>query len=87
MLNSFWWGSENGSKGIKWMRWEKLTMRKEYGGLGFRDLHGFNLAMLGKQGWKFMTNRDAMVTRVFKAKYFPRGDFIGEAMGPQLCLA
>ena len=27
---------------------EKLTMKKEFGGLGFRHLHGFNLAMLGK---------------------------------------
>ena len=49
MLNLFWLGSnrQNG-KGINWLRWEKLTMRKEYGGIGFRHLYGFNLAMLGK---------------------------------------
>jgi hypothetical protein len=51
MLNSFWWGiKENGSKGIRWMSWDKLTMRKEWGGMGFRNIYGFNLAMLGKQG-------------------------------------
>lgn len=34
MINSFWWGSKNGNKGIKWTQWEKLTMRKEYIDLG-----------------------------------------------------
>lgn len=36
MMNSFWWGSpvENG-KGIKWLSWDKMTTRKEDGGLGF----------------------------------------------------
>nr|KYP34809.1 Transposon TX1 uncharacterized [Cajanus cajan] len=68
-------------KGIHWLSWEKLSMRKEHGGMGFRNLYGFNLAMLGKQGWKFLTNQDAIVTRVFKAKYFPRGDFLGANLG------
>ncbi|CAN1120827.1 hypothetical protein LINPERHAP1_LOCUS17268 [Linum perenne] len=40
------------------MRWERLCTRKENGGIGFRHLRGFNLAM------------------VFKAKYFPKGDFL-----------
>ncbi|CAN1253998.1 Putative ribonuclease H protein At1g65750 [Linum perenne] len=35
--------------------------------------------MVGKQGWKFLTNPDALVTRIFKAKYFPRGDFLSAA--------
>ncbi|CAN0893426.1 hypothetical protein LINGRAPRIM_LOCUS2746 [Linum grandiflorum] len=36
--------------------------------MGFRYLHHFNLAMFGKQGWKFLTNPNALVSRVFKAK-------------------
>ncbi|CAN1332541.1 Putative ribonuclease H protein At1g65750 [Linum perenne] len=40
---------KNGARsGLSWMRWERLCVRKEFGGMGFRDLHGFNLAMLGK---------------------------------------
>jgi hypothetical protein len=36
MLNSFWWGSNrNNGRGINWLSWDKLTMRKEYGGMGF----------------------------------------------------
>jgi len=54
MMNSFWWGSKVGSrKGINWLNWEKLTMKKEFGGMGFRHLNGFNLAMLGKQAGNF----------------------------------
>jgi hypothetical protein len=51
MINSFWWGTNKASgRGINWLRWEKLAMRKEHGGMGFRHFYGFNLAMLGKQG-------------------------------------
>jgi ribonuclease HI len=82
MLNSFWWGSKGDRKhGIRWMSWDKLTMRKEFGGMGFRSILGFNLAMLGKQGWKLLTNPDAMVSRIFKAKYYPNGDFLGASLG------
>jgi hypothetical protein len=36
MLNSFWWGANGGNrKGIRWMSWDILTMRKEWGGMGF----------------------------------------------------
>lgn len=82
MMNSFWWGQKGQpSKGIRWMSWDKLTMRKDDGGLGFRDLHAFNPALLGKQGWHFMTNPTSLVSRVFKAKYFPDGDFLGASVG------
>ena len=50
-------------------------MEKDDGGLGFRNLHWFNLAMLGKHGWHFFTYPYALVSRVFKAKYFPRESF------------
>ncbi|CAN1838863.1 Putative ribonuclease H protein At1g65750 [Linum perenne] len=77
MMNSFWWGMKSGGeRGISWMRWERLCVRKEDGGMGFKDMHAFNLAMLGKHGWKLLSNPDALVCRVFKARYFPRGDFL-----------
>ena len=49
MLNSFWWGSQKyGNGGIKWLAWDKLSVKNAKGGLGFRNLHCFNIAMLGK---------------------------------------
>ncbi|CAN1794473.1 Putative ribonuclease H protein At1g65750 [Linum perenne] len=81
MMNSFWWGTNTtGGRGLAWMRWEKLCVKKRDGGIGFKDLHAFNLAMVGKQGWKLMTNKDALVTKIFKAKYFPKVDFLSATL-------
>ena len=55
MLNAFWWdGKINGGKGITWMRWDWLCAPKAFGGMGFRKLHEFNVALLCKQGWKLL---------------------------------
>lgn len=56
-------------------------MAKKFGGHGFKNLQIFNLAMLGKQAWKFVKYLEALVTRVFKAKYFPQGDFLDDNIG------
>lgn len=78
MMNSFWWGSNKiTGKGIKWLRWEKLTVRNGFGGLGFCSLHGFNLAM----DWRFMTDQDDIVSRVFKVKYLSKTEFLGAHLG------
>jgi len=82
MMNSFYWGSKkNGRRGINWMRWENLTLHKSQGGLGFRNLEAFNLSMLGKQSWKLLTDSNSLLTRVLKAKYFPRRDFLDAPIG------
>lgn len=71
MMNSFWWGSKNnGRKGIKWLSWTNMSMSKSVGGLGFRDLYEFNLALLGKQCWNLVNNPNSLVARVFKARYY-----------------
>jgi len=82
MMNSFWWGhGRTSQRGIHWMSWEKLSAPKIHGGMGFKDLSVFNLAMLGKQGWKFITEADSLVTRIFKARYFPNGTFLTAKIG------
>lgn len=44
--------------------------------------------MLGKQGCKFMSNLEAMVMRIVKAKYFPRGEhFLDAIIGHNLSYA
>ncbi|KAK8495567.1 hypothetical protein V6N12_073342 [Hibiscus sabdariffa] len=46
-------------------------MPKATGGLGFRDLRSFNIAVLGKLIWCFFTELSTLVSWVFRAKYFP----------------
>lgn len=47
-MNAFWWGDGRSGRGIKWMSWERLCEIKEDGGLGFKQLRSFNVAMLAK---------------------------------------
>lgn len=72
LMNAYWWkSSSSNSKGIRWLAWEKMSMSKKRGGLGFRDLHGFNLALLGKQCWNLIHKPQALVSKVLKARYYP----------------
>ena len=82
MMNAFWWdhGGAN-NKGMHWLSWDKLSVHKNHGGMGFKDLAAFNVAMLGKQGWKFQTEPDTLVAKVFKAKYFPHSNYLGSRLG------
>ncbi|KAL8521048.1 hypothetical protein ACS0TY_011552 [Phlomoides rotata] len=49
--------------------------------MGFWNLHLFNIAMLGKVGWRLEKDHNALVSWVLKAKYFPRGCFLTAAIG------
>lgn len=81
-LVKYWWRSGRfGDLKIMWMSWDRLTKHKDTGGLGFRDFRDFNLAMLGKQCWRFLLNPDSLVTRVYKACYFADSDFINSKLG------
>jgi hypothetical protein len=82
MINSFWWGCGGSSnRGIHWMSWEKQAMHKSHGGMGFKDLTTFNHSMLGKQGWKFQTDTESLVSRILKARYFPHGTYLTASLG------
>ena len=70
-------------KKLAWMSWEKMCLPKERGGLGFRDLKKFNLALLAKQGWRLQTNSSSLFYRVYKAKYFPSCDFMDAQLDGQ----
>lgn len=49
--------------------------------MGFQHLFTFNLAILGKQGWKLASDQDVVVSQVFKAKYYHNGEFLGSSLG------
>ncbi|KAL5556376.1 hypothetical protein UlMin_038612 [Ulmus minor] len=67
----FWWGTTPDHKGVHWMKWKDLCQPKALGGMGFKDLSMFNMAMLGKQLWRILQRPDSLLSRVLKAKYFP----------------
>ena len=72
MMNKYWWRHSNStSKGVTWMSWDRLIKQKSQGGIGFRKLHKFNLALLGKQSWWLLTKPESLIAKVLKARYFP----------------
>ncbi|XP_074352359.1 putative mitochondrial protein AtMg00310 [Apium graveolens] len=81
-FNAYWWCSgSGGGKGVKWMSWEGMTSPKHRGGLGFRSMHGFNIALLGKHIWRCIQNPDLIVSRVLKTRYFPHGSILTASKG------
>ena len=80
-MNGFWWGSGADGQGVRWMAWDKLCTIKEAGGLGFKSLQQFNVAMLAKQGWRLVNEENPLVTSIMKARYFPNTDFLGAKLG------
>ena len=50
MIRNFWWGQRKDEKKTDWLSWEKMCELKANGGMGFKKLQQFNLALLAKQG-------------------------------------
>ena len=72
IMNNYWWNSNpRQNKGINWIGWQGMSISKQKGGLGFRSLYGFNIALIGKQCWKFIKEPQSLVARLYKARYFP----------------
>ena len=78
----FWWGQTGDEKKIHLKNWGVLSQPKKEGGMGFRDLKNFNLAMLAKQGWRLIQEKDSLLYKCFKARYFPRSNFLDASDAP-----
>jgi hypothetical protein len=76
MLRSFWRGCKDGKRKTSWVSGETMCSPKASGGMGFRDIELFNLAMLARQAWRILQNPEALSSSISKAVYFPALDFM-----------
>ena len=64
MIRNFWWEKKEERK-MAWLSWEKMCVPESWGGLGFKLLKPFNLALLAKQGRGLQLANNSLVYRVF----------------------
>jgi hypothetical protein len=81
LISRFWWGSNVDKRKIHWVSWKKISNQKSLGGMGFRDIQAFNLALLAKQGWRIITEPNTMLAKLLKAKYFPNSSLLQAKQG------
>ena len=80
-MRNFWWGQKHQETKMAWVGWKQMCSPKSEGGMGFRNLQAFNLAMLAKQAWRILSNPSSLIARVLKARYFPSGDILSATLG------
>jgi hypothetical protein len=81
LMQKFWWGTQRKENGIPWMSWSRMGLPKSRGGMGFRDLHFFNKALLAKQCWRLWKSEDSLTAKIMKAKYYPNGSILEAKLG------
>lgn len=68
-------------KKIHWRSWDKFFLTKQEGGMGFKNIYAYNLAMLAKQGWRLVKHPDSLITKLLKARYYPNHSFWDAQLG------
>lgn len=82
MICRYWWSQQDKENNMHWVSWEEVCRRKEEGGLRYRDLHLFNLAMLAQQGWRILQNLDSLCAQLLNAKYGTNDSLLQAKEGP-----
>jgi hypothetical protein len=81
LIRKFWWGSKKGERKTAWVSWDDMSMPKYKGGMGFRDIELFNLALLARQVWRILVESNSLSARILKAVYFPPSDILHASLG------
>ncbi|XP_078174439.1 uncharacterized protein LOC144568085 [Carex rostrata] len=74
MIRKFLWGAMDKGRYMSYISWDKITMPKDKGGLGLRNLRDINEALLLKSLWKLVAGSQSPWAKLVAAKYLPKSD-------------
>ena len=83
MIRKFWWGQRGDRRKIHWISWVVLCKPKAEGGMGFKNLALFNDALLARQAWHLLHNKESLFYQIFKSKFFPHGSIMDASVCSQ----
>ncbi|KAE8790861.1 non-ltr retroelement reverse transcriptase [Hordeum vulgare] len=81
IIQQLWWGSKQGRRKPSWVAWDTMTLSKHLGGMGFRYLEIFNLALLARHAWRTLTDYSSLSARILKAVCFPNCSMLEIELG------
>lgn len=78
IIRKFWWvgvQEDNATSSFHFRSWKDIYRAKKEGGLGVRDLVTVNRSLILHTAWNVATDKNAFLTTILKAKYFPNTSF------------
>lgn len=69
VLTRFWWDVKPEIRKMCWVSWDRLTLPKSAGGLGFREIEEFNDALLAKHTWRLLKDPSSLLGQTLLNKY------------------
>ncbi|XP_026378591.1 uncharacterized protein LOC113273032 [Papaver somniferum] len=72
----FWNKEQDKSIGVYYFDWDAVNKPKELGGLEFKNMEIFNMAMLTKIAWRLVSEPDSLWSSTMKASHYPNTEII-----------
>ncbi|CAL1397044.1 unnamed protein product [Linum trigynum] len=69
LSRDFIWGDDENKAKMHLVSWDVMTRPKPLGGVGIRPTRQANLALLAKNGWRLLKDKECLWTQIMRAKY------------------
>ncbi|CAM8877709.1 unnamed protein product [Rhodiola kirilowii] len=83
LVAKYWWNDAKEGKFITWVSKDRICRPKVEGGMAFKHFDLVNDALLIKQAGRLLSCPDLLISKVYKARYFPSSDLVTAGLGPR----
>ncbi|KAL9666794.1 hypothetical protein QQ045_001135 [Rhodiola kirilowii] len=83
LVAKYWWNDAKDKRYITWVGKNQICRPKEEGGMAFKPFDLVNDALLVKQVRRILSCPDLLISRVYKARYYPDSDIVAADLGPR----